>query len=306
VLTAAVLNQKGGVGKTSVSLLLAGAAGALGLRVLVIDLDQQGNASSALGVSGDAAELTSYEVLDQAQPGAAAAAAVPAPGWPGVSVIPAHRSLASLNMSAELGIESRLRTSLQGIDSWDLVLIDCPPAVDRMVQNALTAADVALIVTQPTRFSLEGVGQVMDTIDKVQRYLNPALTVAGAVINGLRPRTREGALRVDELRASLETAVWEPPIPERQVVREMEGAGVPLTDFGRDALPVTRAVDVLLARLLWLDDAWRTAHPDRDPDRVHADYLAWVGTAPNDTAPNDTAPGDTAPSGARRNDKAVS
>src|SRR3954447_7221596 len=277
MLTVAVLNQKGGVGKTSLTLMLAGAAGAQGLRVLVIDLDQQGNASAALGVTGDQAELTAYEVLDQAQPGAAAAAAVPAPSWPGVSVIAAHRSLASLNMSAELGIESRLRVALEGLEGFDLVLVDCPPAVDRMVQNALTAADVAAIVTQPTRFSLEGVGQVMETIEKVQRYLNNELAVAGAIVNGLRPRTREGALRVEELRASLDTAVWEPFIPERQVVREMEGAGVPLAEFGRDALPVTRVVDVLLARLLWLDEAWRTVHPDRDPEAVHADYLAWAG-----------------------------
>jgi chromosome partitioning protein len=274
MLIAAVLNQKGGVGKTSVSLLLAGAAGSQGLRVLVVDLDQQGNATSALGISSDDVELTAYEVLDQARPGAAAAAAVPAPQWPGVWVIPAHRSLASMNMSAELGIESRLRTALEGVHDFDLVLIDCPPAVDRMVQNALTAADAAVIVTQPTRFSLEGVGQVMETIEKVQRFLNPKLVVAGAIINGLRPRTREGALRVDELHASLDAAVWEPPIPERQVIREMEGAGVPLADFGRDAYPVSRVVDVLLARLLWLDPSWRQAHSDQHPDTVHAAYLA--------------------------------
>lgn len=284
MLTAAVLNQKGGVGKTSVCLLLAGAASAEGLRVLVIDLDQQGNASSALGIVGDSVELTAYEVLDQAQPGAAAAAAVDAPQWPGVSVISAHRSLAQLNMSVDLGIESRLRTSLEGLSGFDLVLIDCPPAVDRMVQNALTAADVAVIVTQPTRFSLEGVGQVMETIEKVQRYLNPSLAVAGAIINGLRPRTREGALRVDELRASLDAAVWEPPIPERQVIREMEGAGVPLAEFGRDAQPVTRVVDVLLARLLWLDEAWRLAHPDREPGSVYAEYMAWAESTHNEKA----------------------
>jgi chromosome partitioning protein len=276
MLTAAVINQKGGVGKTSVTLLLAGAAAALGLRVLVIDLDQQGNASSSLGVTGETAEFTAYEVLDQAKPGVATAAAVPAPAWPGVSVIAAHRSLAQLNMSAELGIESRLRTSLQGVTDWDLILIDCPPAVDRMVQNALTAANVAVIVTQPTRYSLEGVGQVMDTIEKVQAFLNAGLVIGGAIINGLRPRTREAGLRVDELRANLETAVWEPAIPERQIIREMEGAGVPLNDFGRDAQPVARVVDVLLARLLWLDDTYRAANPDRDPKAIYAQYLAWV------------------------------
>jgi chromosome partitioning protein len=286
MLTVAVLNQKGGVGKTSLTLMLAGAAGAQGLRVLVIDLDQQGNASAALGVPGDEAELTAYEVLDQAQPGAAAAAAVDAPNWPGVSVIPAHRSLASLNMSAELGIESRLRVALEGLSDYDLVLIDCPPAVDRMVQNALTAADVAVIVTQPTRFSLEGVGQVMDTIDKVQRYLNPSLAVAGAIVNGLRARTREGGLRVEELRTSLETTVWEPFIPERQVVKEMEGAGVPLAEFGRDARDVLEAVDVLLGRLLWLDDDWRAARPLRDPEVLFAAYnvRAARGAAQNKTA----------------------
>ena len=284
MLTAAVLNQKGGVGKTSVSLMFASAAAELGLRVLVIDLDQQGNASSALGFPGDAAELTAYELLDQAQPGAAVQAAVAVPGWPGVSVIPGHRSLAGLNMSAELGIESRLRTSLEGVVDWDLILIDCPPAVDRMVQNALTAANAAVIVTQPTRFSLEGVGQVMETIEKVQRFLNPGLRIAGAVINGLRARTREGALRVEELRDSLDAAVWEPPIPERQVIREMEGAGVPLSQFGRDALPVTRVVDVLLARLLWLDEDWRTTHSDRDPEVLHASYLAWAASTTSDKA----------------------
>lgn len=285
MLIAAVLNQKGGVGKTSVSLLLAGAASGRGLRVCVVDLDQQGNATAALGVDSEEVEATAYEVLDQAAPGIAAEAAVPAPQWPGVDVIAGHRSLAQLNISTDLGLEQRLRTALQGLDRWDLVIIDCPPSVDRMVQNALTAADVAVIVTQPTRFSLEGVAQVMDTIEKVQNYLNPDLRVAGAIVNGLRPRTREGAMRVDELNSTLQAPVWEPAIPDRQVVREMEGAGVPLSEFGRDAMPVSRVVDVLLARLLWLDPSWQAAHPDEDPETVHGLYRKWLATTTEKVAP---------------------
>jgi hypothetical protein len=93
-------------------------------------------------------------------------------------------------------------------------------------------------------------------------------------------------LRVEELRTSLETTVWEPFIPERQVVKEMEGAGVPLAEFGRDARDVLEAVDVLLGRLLWLDDDWRAARPLRDPEVLFAAYnmRAARGAAQNKTA----------------------
>jgi chromosome partitioning protein len=277
VLTATLCNQKGGCGKTSSTLLLAGAAAALELKVLVIDLDQQGNASAALGVNGNEQQWSAYEVLDQSAPGVAQAAAVDASSWPGVSVIPSTRALANLNLSTELALEGRLRVAMEGLEGYDLVLIDTPPAVDRMTANALTASDVYVIVTTATKFSLDGVAALTDTVTKVQSFLNSDLQVAGAIVNGLRSRTREGALRLEELRASLGTAVWEPAIPERQVIREMEGAGVPLHEFGRDARDVLEVVDVLLARLLWLDPEYRAAHLDRNPAVVYAEYLARTG-----------------------------
>lgn len=277
MLITALCNQKGGCGKTSSTLLLAGAAAALGLKVLVIDLDQQGNASAALGVNGEEVPWSAYEVLDQAAPGVVQAAAVEAPNWPGVSVIPSTRALANLNLSTELALEGRLRVAMEGLEGFDLVLIDTPPAVDRMTANALTAANVCVIVTTATKFSLDGVAALTDTVAKVQSFLNSDLKVAGAIVNGLRSRTREGQLRLEELRVSLGTAVWEPAIPERQVIREMEGAGVPLQEFGRDARDVLDVIDVLLARLLWLDDAYRAAHPDRDPAAVYAEFMARCG-----------------------------
>jgi len=271
MLTVSLVNEKGGVGKTTTTLLLASSAAAQGLKTLVIDLDPQGNSSAALGVRD--AEISAYELLDRAKPGSVQEAAVPS-AWPGVWIIPGHRSLTAINTGHAIGGEMALRTAMTGVLGWDLVLIDCPPSSERLTHNALNTSDCVLIVTQPTRFSLEGVSQVIESIDLVRNYWNPSLAIAGVVVNGQPPRSREAGVRLGELRATLGHDVWEPPIPRRQIIDDMTGAGAPLSQFGADAQPVIEIVDVHLARLLWLDASYRDAHPDRNPARLLADMTA--------------------------------
>lgn len=262
MLTTTVCNLKGGVGKSACTLGLASSAAAAGLRTLVIDCDPQGNTSQALGVQH--AELTTFDVLHAAATGSAREAII-ASGWPGVAVIPADEALTEKNRDASIGGEMALREALTGVTDWDLILIDTPPSVERLTHNALNASDKALVVTMPTAFSLEGVSRVLTAIRAVRMYWNQRLDVAGVIVNGVPPRSREATLRLGELRAELGPDVWEPVIPRRQVVEDAMGAQAPLSAYGRDSRDVTAVFDILLARLMWNDSSYRAAHPDRDP-----------------------------------------
>ena len=258
----AVCNQKGGVGKTTSTLALASAGVSAGMRVLVVDVDPQANASQSLGVGDrgdDPDALTAYDVLAANALGGASGAVVDS-AWPGVAVLAADQALAAAETPATP--PDALARSLHGaLDGVDLVLIDCPPSVGRLTLNAVVAADLALVVTSPGAYASEGVVKIADSIATVRRDYNPALTLAGIIVTMMPPRGREATLRLAELGEQFPDLVWAPPIPRRAVVEEATGARQPLAAFGADARSVTEPYAVHLSHLLAV--ASRTSRKSR-------------------------------------------
>lgn len=249
-LTLAIANQKGGVGKTSTTINLASLLSRQGKRVLVIDTDPQGNATTILGIDVQDHQITLNDVLDSVLAGRAgagdlAAAVVPAgESWPGINVIPADRQLAARDADTRPGREAALRVAAEGAtDYYDVVLIDCPPSLGVLALGALTAADRVLIVTEPRVSSVDGVAELLATTQTVRRFYNPTLTLAGIVINRWRA---DRADRVTWRRALHETYpdnMIDHPLPEREVIATAATNGVPLpTNEARDYQTALAAV----------------------------------------------------------------
>ena len=252
----AVCSSKGGVGKTTICLALAAVAAARGLRVLVIDLDPQANASTVLTPDGVEPAFTVYDLLAQ-QPGPGSAAeAIIASGWTGVDLLPAEaRTLAAIDGSAALAVEARLRRALDGATGpYDLVLIDCPPSLGRLTVNALVAASTVLIVTELGLASLEGVASTLQTVAIVQEAYSPDLTVAGIVPNRAIHRRVEQRGRLVELTGAFGDQVW-PAVPDRAAVAAAFGAGLPVT------APAARVPQDVLAVLAGHTDRLAAAAP---------------------------------------------
>lgn len=247
----AVVNQKGGVGKTATTLGLASSLRAADRRVLVIDMDPQANATTGLGASAEG--LTSGDVLHSGKPGVAAQAITSTSWGTHVDCIPADLALAEREHdTGRPAHEFRLRTSLEGAEGYDLVLIDCQPSLGELVTNALVAADFALIVTKADIDSLTGLVNVTETVAVIGQHYNPELTVAGIVINDLDLRFSEQRYRLDELRNTYGTLLWDPPLPRRARIADAKGAKAPIHDYGYRAKDLVAAYDSLSSRLLEL------------------------------------------------------
>jgi chromosome partitioning protein len=230
----AVVNQKGGVGKTTVTLGLAAAASLAGRRVLVVDLDPQANATTGLGVFDPA--HTVDHILAEERPGSIADVAVPA-GWNAVvgtvpDVAPSSPSLANREpqlATDPVGAQDRLHVALEGAD-YDLVLVDCPPSLGLLTANGLFGADRALVVTAPSAWASDGVGQVLTTIARVGRRRPGGLPVAGIVVNNIG-RTRDASYWYDQISADYDGMVL-PPIRQRAAIAEAGAQSVPVHSLG--------------------------------------------------------------------------
>ncbi|MGH8834429.1 MAG: ParA family protein [Actinomycetes bacterium] len=224
--TIAVANQKGGVGKTTTTVNFAAALATHGCRVLVLDLDPQGNASTALGVEHFAGVPSVYEVIIEGKPLTEILRS--AEGVDGLFCAPATIDLAGaeIELVALVARESRLARALSSFDEdFDYILIDCPPSLGLLTVNALVAAEEVLIPIQCEYYALEGLGQLLRNVDLVKLHLNPKLQVSTIVLTMFDGRTRLAAQVADEVRQHFEGLVLDTTIPRSVRISEAPSYG---------------------------------------------------------------------------------
>jgi chromosome partitioning protein len=225
-----VANQKGGVGKTTTAVNVS-AYLALGVRVLLVDLDPQANATSSLGLDPNGVELSTYDALI-GQSGLRAA--IVETGRPQLEIAPASRALAGAQV--ELvdmpDRESRLKAALQEVVSaYDVVIIDTPPSLGILTLNALVAADLLLAPVQCEYLALEGVAQLMETIELVRATLNPRLELLGMLMTMYDPRTRLSPQVVEEVRRHFPDRTFQTVIPRSVRLSEAPSYGKPVLEY---------------------------------------------------------------------------
>ena len=232
----AVANQKGGVGKTTTAINLGTALAAVGERVLIVDLDPQGNASTGLGVGPDNRPMTTYDVL--VGDGTLAAARVQT-AVPRLSIVPANADLVGLEseLMAEPNRAYLLRDAVArfaaeqrtaGPDGVTYLLIDCPPSLSLLTLNAMVAAQAVLVPVQCEFFALEGISQLKDTIDQIRATLNPGLEIQGVVLTMHDARAALSREVAENVRQFFGAKVYQTMIPRNVKVAEAPSHGQPI------------------------------------------------------------------------------
>jgi chromosome partitioning protein len=247
----ACANQKGGVGKTTTVVSLASYLAMDGRRVLLVDMDPQGNATSGAGIDKDTVDASVYDILL----GETDVADVLVPTTiENLSVLPSNRGLAGaeVELVPNPGRERRLKRALAAVgDRFDFIMLDCPPSLGLLTVNALTAADSVLIPLQCEYYALEGLSQLMATIDLIRDHLNPALTLKGVVLTMHDGRTSLSADVTNEVRRHLGSQVFDAVVPRSVRLAEAPSYGQPIAEYSpnsRGALAYQAITAELLAR----------------------------------------------------------
>ncbi len=225
----AIFNQKGGVGKTTTNVNLAACLAVRGKKILVLDIDPQGNTTSGLGVSRQDIDLTTYDLLTD--PGVNAEDAIMPTVVEGLDIIPGSVQLAG----AEVELvrlarrESRLRNAIAPVKArYDYIFIDCPPSLGLLTINSLTAVDSVLIPIQCEYYALEGVSQLMSTIEIVRKNLNPGLEIEGVILSMFDGRTNLSIQVVEEVKKYFREKVYTTVIPRNIRLAEAPSYGMPI------------------------------------------------------------------------------
>ena len=232
-----LVNQKGGVGKTTTSINLSASLAVLGKKVLLIDLDPQGNATTGIGISKCDIDKSIYDVMTDR---CSAAEAIVRTKYRNLSVIPATINLAGVDIelldksreNPEFSKSGQLKSKIDEIKHYfDFIIMDCPPSLGLITTNALTASNSVIIPVQCEFFALEGIMQLLNTIMMAQKSLNPTLDIEGVLLTMLDTRTKLGFEVVEDIRKYFKERVYNTIIPRLIKLTESPSHGKPIIDY---------------------------------------------------------------------------
>ena len=225
----AFANQKGGVGKTTTAINLAACLAEAGERSLVIDLDPQANATSGLGMRANG--TSTYDLLD----GVPLSSLAKPTAFPNLSLVPSKPELAgaAVELSQREDGDRYLADALQQTEGYDFVLLDCPPSLGALTVNALAAADSVIVPVQTEYYALEGLAQLVQSINLIKARLNPKLEIAGVLLTMADSRTRLSADVEAEVRKHFGKLVFDAVVPRSVRVAEAPSHGLPVTHYDR-------------------------------------------------------------------------